>query len=219
MIMLAHRVRCVGGPYDGEEVEGRLEEFQVATAWDVPGRETRAGVYRYDHARAVYRWAGESFGERGRDFEKEADALVYEGAWEEAKRPYGWAIDAYLDLGLYEEAIRTCRKLIRVAPDVVRTRFTLAFLLTGRGRHSEANRALMDYVSAITDLQLRSYAVPRLQLLAQATDDSETLALLEKILHDLGAEIVSQTPSGTDMSELDPGARWERLLFYAVREV
>lgn len=217
--MLANRVRCVGGPYDGEEVEGRLEEFQVATAWDVPGRETRAGVYRYDHSSAVYRWAGESFGERGRDFEKEADSLVYEGAWEEAKRPYGWAIDAYLDVGLYEEAIRTCRKLIRVAPDVVRTRYTLAFLLTGRGRHGEAHRALTDYASAITDHQLRSYAVPRLQLLAQATDDSETLALLGKMLQDLGAEIVPQTPSGSDISGLDANTRWERLLYYAVREV
>jgi tetratricopeptide (TPR) repeat protein len=217
--MLANRVRCVGGPYDGEEVEGRLEEFQVATAWDIPGRSTRAGVYRYDAAKAVYRWAGESLGDRGRDFEKEADTLVYEGAWEEAKRPYGWAIDAYLDLGLYEEAIRTCRKLIRVAPDVIRTRYTLAFLLTGKARHAEAQRALADYFSAITDHQLRSYAVPRLQLLAQATDDADTLAILERMLQDLGAEIVPQAAPGVDVSGVHPNTKWERLLFYAVREV
>jgi Flp pilus assembly protein TadD len=102
----------------------------------------------------------------GLDFEGLGDEEVYLGDLSAAKRGYGRAIDIYLAERNYGAAIRTCRKLIRLAPDVVRTRFTLAYLLVGQGHFEEATVAVKEYEAAVRLSGTDSYAWPLLTLLA-----------------------------------------------------
>lgn len=162
---------------------------------------------------------------RARSFEEAGDESVYESAIEEAKVNYGWAIDTFLEARAFEEAIRICRKLIRLSPDVVRTRYTLLFLLVGLGRYEEARVALEDYVRIVQASGTRSFAIPRLQLLAHVTQDAETISRIEAILQDLGAEQLGYTPppareylTAEPTSEAERAERWETLLPIALRD-
>ena len=162
---------------------------------------------------------------RAHAFEEAGDESVYESAIEEAKVNYGWAIDAFLEARAFEEAIRICRKLIRLSPDVVRTRFTLLFLLVGLARYEEALVALDDYVRVVQASGTRSFAVPRLQLLAHVTQDATTSARIETILAGLGAEQLGYSAPTTrehlaiePTSEAERAERWETLLPIALRD-
>lgn len=161
--------------------------------------------------------------ERASRFEAAGDECVYASDLEQAKVNYGWAIDTFLDARAFEEAIRICRKLIRIAPDVVRTRYTLLFLLVGLGRYTEARPALDDYLRVVQETGTRSFAIPRLQLLAHVTDDPGTIAHIETILRGLGAEQMGYTVHGRDhlsaeISGSDRVDRWETLLPIALRD-
>lgn len=162
---------------------------------------------------------------RAREFEEAGDGRVYESAIEDAKVNYGWAIDAFLEARAFEEAIRICRKLIRLSSDVVRTRYTLLFLLVGLGRYEEARAALDEYVRVVISSGTRSFAIPRLQLLAHVTDDAETTALIDSILSDLGAEqpgydlhLSRADTAGEAYSASERVERWETLLPIALRD-
>lgn len=160
---------------------------------------------------------------RARDFEAAGDACVYESRMEEAKVSYGWAIDSFLEARSFDEAIRICRKLIRISPDVVRTRYTLLFLLIGQGRYGEAVPALEDYLRVVQETGTRSFAIPRLHLLAHVTDDPATSARIEEILSDLGAQQLGYTILHREEipgagSEADRAERWETLLPIALRD-
>lgn len=163
--------------------------------------------------------------DRARACEAAGDACVYESAIEEAKVNYGWAIDAFLEGRAFEEAIRICRKLIRLSPDVVRTRYTLLFLLVGLGRHEEARAALGEYVKVVRASGTRTFAVPRLQLLAHVTEDPETTDMIESILTELGAEQLGYTvhhardyPASEPANDAERVERWETLLPIALRD-
>ena len=161
--------------------------------------------------------------DRARAFETAGDECVYDSRIEEAKVNYGWAIDAFLDARAYEEAIRICRKLIRISPDVVRTRYTLLFLLIGLGRYEEAAPALEEYLGVVQASGTESFAVPRLHLLAHVTDDITTSERLEAILDSLGAERMGFTIFHRDREPApshtaDRMDRWETLLPIALRD-
>jgi predicted Zn-dependent protease len=134
---------------------------------------------------------------------------VYDGDVGEAKARYGSAIEAYLEMRDYEAAVKTSRKLIRVAPDVARARFTLAFLLIGLGEVEEAKKQLLWYVDAVRAAGAADFAVPRLQLLAHATSDEGTRVLIETLILDLGGKL---TRPVAPMRSFDGMARWERVL-------
>lgn len=162
--------------------------------------------------------------DRAKSFEAAGDESVYESAIEEAKVNYGWAIDTFLEARAFDEAIRICRKLIRLSPGVVRTRYTLLFLLVGLGRYDEARPALEEYVRVVQATGTRSFAIPRLQLLAHVTEDPETNARIESILVGLGAEQLGYAVHSRDQLAGEPvsGAerveRWETLLPIALRD-
>ena len=161
--------------------------------------------------------------ERAGRFEAAGDASVYEDRIEEAKVHYGTAIDAYLDIEAFEEAIRICRKLIRLAPDVVRTRFTLLFLLVGVGCAEEARAALNEYVELVKKTNTQQFAIPRLQLLAHATRDAEIIDRIEEALATFegsstalptsGASLVREARRDWELSE-----RWQTLLPIALKD-
>ena len=120
--------------------------------------------------------------------EDSGDDDVYRGEVHGAKEEYGRAIDAYLEMGDAEGGIRTCRKLIRLAPDVVRTRYTLLCLLSAQRRAAEAERTLHEYLDAVRQTGTSSYAVPRLVLLGAVVDDPQLRESIGAALLQLGAE-------------------------------
>lgn len=210
--------RCIGGPFDGTTPEAIVDEFTIESITGELEGLTNSGVYRYDRAANVYRW--EPSGDPplrvdGAQFEDEGDAAVYEGDMRSAKAKYGWAIDAYLDAGEFETAARTCRKLIRVAPDVARARFTLAFLLIGLAQPEEACRQLVSYAAVVRETDAAAFAIPRLQLLAHTTDDPPTRELIEALISELGGAVVPSAPRSSDFGAM---ARWERVLGTVLRD-
>lgn len=140
---------------------------------------------------------------------------------------YGVAIDALLEAEAYEEATRVARKVLRVAPQTVRVRFTLAFLLVGTGDLTEAKEVVTDYATVVRATGTEGFAIPRLILLAHASDDSPFRELVVRVLSFLGAtdsqiRACTTTTSSSEAS-LSPGveskARWHRLLQIAVRDL
>lgn len=209
---------CIGGPFDGMEHDKGSDEFPVSAFAGPPGRRTESGSYRYDASANVYRWQpspSQATWEDGQQMEREGDAAVYDGDLHAAKARYGGAIDVFLEARDFEAAVKTCRKLIRVAPEVARARFTLSFLLIGQGRLEEARKELVHYADAVRATGAADFAVPRLQLLAHATRDVPTRVLIETLITDLGgARAPAQERSGT----FDAMARWERVLDTVLRD-
>lgn len=162
----------------------------------------------------------------GQQLEQRGDAEVYVGDLAYAKVRYGRAIDAYLEARYFEAAIRTCRKLIRLAPDVVRTHYTLAYLLIGDGDFAGAEEVLRDYHDAVAATSTHGYAVPRLRLLAHVTGEPALRARISRILRDLAQAPEPGQPAPPPEPEPDPQpvpdaelqARWERLLPVALRD-
>lgn len=160
----------------------------------------------------------------GGQLESSGDEKVYAGDLPSAKERYGDAIDAYLAERDYDSAIRTCRKLIRLAPDVVRTHYTLAYLLVGRRQHQEALDALHEYSLAVQATHNQSYATPLLTLLAYVTESPEVRAGIARILTRVGT--LGDAPGSGEHEEIlrqasdigvSPQERWERLLPIALR--
>lgn len=210
---------CVGGPLDGIEHDIDSDEFPATAFGRAPGAGAESGVYRYDPLTVVYRWEPSRDQRTRPDAEqlvREGDDAVYDGDLQDAKAKYGWAIDAYLELGDYEAAAQTCRKIIRVAPEVARARFTLAFLLIGQGQLFEARKHLVWYADAVRATEVADFALPRLQLLAHATSDAPTRDLILTLIADLGGTLA---PSTERTSGFDGAARWERVLNTVLRDL
>lgn len=158
----------------------------------------------------------------GQEFERHGDERVYEGDLAKAKIGYGEAIDAYIDAGLYEAAIRTCRKLIRLAPDVIRTHYTLLYLLTGEGRVDDAIAVLRDYAAAVRTGRQHDHAIPLLVLLMHVTDATPLREEAARALAELGArpagERALKSAEALDRAGiLGARDRWGRLLRAAVQ--
>lgn len=138
-----------------------------------------------------------------------------------AKSYYGRAIDGYLEAEMYDAAAAVCRKLIRFAPDVVRARFTLAVLSIGQGQTADAEKELAEYVRATRKSSTQRYAIPRLQMVAEAVPEREVQRLIGRALLDLGetagGEALLAAASAAPAVALVPTpagerARWRRLL-------
>ena len=151
----------------------------------------------------------------GEALEREGDAAVYDGEMATAKSCYGQAIDAYLDAGDFEAAVKTCRKVIRVSPEVARARFTLSFLLIGQGELEEARQQLLGYADAVRAADAGGFAIPRLRLLAHATSDGETRALIQSLIEDLSG---TTAPVVEHTAEFDAATRWETVLDTVLRD-
>lgn len=103
-----------------------------------------------------------------------------------ALRYYGRAIDAYLETGYHGAAAALCRKVIAMAPEVVRARGTLAFLTVGFGSPAEAERAIAEYVCAARRAGTEATLTVRLRAMATATADPEIRLTLGRHLNELG---------------------------------
>lgn len=139
------------------------------------------------------------------------EALVY----------FGRAIDGYLESGYFDAAAALCRRVIRLHPEVVRARCTLAFLSIGHRNLGDAIQEITEYTMAAKRSRTELYAIPRLRLMAQATRDANVLRCISLALGDLGdaegKEQVQGRMHGAPAESLeDAGERWERLLAVAL---
>ncbi|MDB4951916.1 MAG: hypothetical protein JWM27_4565 [Gemmatimonadetes bacterium] len=139
---------------------------------------------------------------------------------------YGRCIDAYLEAGSFESAAAMCRKLLRFAPQVVRAHCTLAFLSVRDRRIGDAERAIADYVAATRKTRTERFAIPRLRMMAEATDDADVRRLVGGFLLELrdfegGERVLASVAGGAAPAPLAAAAeqeRWNRLLRAAVMD-
>lgn len=123
------------------------------------------------------------------------DLCVDAGENSRALSYYGRAIDGYLGAGYYDTAIAMCEKVISLAPNVVRARCTMAFLLLSqdlthlrsRGISKRVVDLLHDYVSAALTAGQGPIAVQRLKMMAEVTEIEEIRRLIGDLLFELQA--------------------------------
>ncbi|CAN5221810.1 hypothetical protein BH23GEM4_BH23GEM4_00730 [soil metagenome] len=151
-----------------------------------------------------------------------------------ALRYYGRAIDCYLEMGYYDVAASTCRKMIEQAPEVVRARCTLAFLSLGRGLPflpsdgvlTDASREIADYVGAARNAGQHARAIKRLRLMSGVTDSAEIRGVIGKHLLDLGdasgadrvLQALSLEEAGLQSPAGDQRERWARVLRLSIAD-
>lgn len=129
---------------------------------------------------------------------------------------YGRAIDAYLRAGRYNAAGAVCRKLLRMSPNAVRARCTLAWLAIGKGLLTDATREVDEYVRIAAESGQTDLALAQIRLMAEATHDPDMRALLADHLRTLGdqeaAERATEMEAVPDDQREEAEARWSRVL-------
>ena len=89
--------------------------------------------------------------ERARIFNLAGDMCFDAGARERALGYYGRAIDVLLEANQIEAAVSVCRKIVRLTPEVVRARCTLAWMALGQGLIQEARQRIADYARSASN--------------------------------------------------------------------
>lgn len=134
---------------------------------------------------------------------------------------YGRAIDAYLESGRFSAAEVLCTKVLRLSPDAVRARCTLAWLAIGKGYRAGTDREIADYVQAARKAGKEGLAAKQLRMMAEAAFSTELRELIGEHLLDMGEftesekvlEAVYQERSGLRRPPLeDQGKLWAKLL-------
>jgi hypothetical protein len=133
---------------------------------------------------------------------------------------YGRVIDQYLQDGRLGPAAAMCRKVIRYAPEVVRTHGTLAIIAVALGDVQEAEQAIDRYVQVVKRTGTTGLAVPRLRLMASATKDELLIWRIADHLRELGDALGSERLIGQSLGAtsdspaelLEQADWWDRLL-------
>ncbi len=144
------------------------------------------------------------------------DLYLVKGERTTALRHYGDAIDAYLQSGEYDNAMAVCRKIIRVVPEVIRTRRTLAWLCLGKGFLEIAREHVDAYIDASRDAGLESLAVQQLRLMAQYVDRADFREFLAEKLDDLDDTDGATGVREGRVSDSVRGGGWTPVVFAAM---
>ncbi len=144
------------------------------------------------------------------------DLYLVKGERATALRHYGEAIDAYLQSGEYDNAMAVCRKIIRVVPEVIRTRRTLAWLCLGKGFLEIAREHVDAYIDASRDAGLESLAVQQLHLMAQYVDRADFREFLAEKLDDLDDTDGATGVREGRVSDSVRGGGWTPVVFAAM---
>ena len=154
-------------------------------------------------------------------FNRAGDLCLREGQPHRALTNFGRAIDLYLQAGLLDAAPALCRKVIRFAPWVIRTRATLASISLANGLFDDAERDLADYVRAAEGVRQDLLTSRRLRLMAAATDSKGIRMEIGDYLLSLGDPISADGVFESVFAEQnglrpplsgDPTERWGRIL-------
>jgi tetratricopeptide (TPR) repeat protein len=108
------------------------------------------------------------------------------GHIDEALGYYGRAIDAYLESGRFSAAEVVCRKILKIAPETVRARRTLAWLAISKGHRSGTDEEVAGYVEAARLAGKDSLAAKQLRMMADAAVSAQLRELLAQQLLELG---------------------------------
>jgi hypothetical protein len=152
---------------------------------------------------------------RGHLFNRLGD--LYAGARRKvpAVRYYGQAVDAYLGAGYVGPAAAMCRKILRIAPEAVRTHCTLACLAAHEGHIDEARHSITRFVEASQITHTEKLGIARLRLVAAAVGDEglreHIASSLGELGDTLGQQRIEATLRGEVPMELEAGV-WDRLL-------
>ena len=196
-------------------LENLLTRFRSLTTAD-PSRQRLVEIERIDwevqHA---------SLDRRAQLFNSAADLCLQEGEYLRALRYFGCSIDAYLEAGHHDAAPALCRKVIRLVPDVVRTRSTLASISLAKGMFRDAEEEIAEYVRAAAARQQEELAAKRLRLMGIATEHEQIRMQIGEYLLELGDPVAADTIFGRVYAERnglrpllseDEEERWGRLL-------
>ena len=146
---------------------------------------------------------------------------VVAGMPQRALAYFGRAIDAYLESGRFSAAEVLCRKVLRIAPEAVRARCTLAWLAIGKGTRSETEEEITDYVRAAQRAGKEGLASRQLVMMAEAATRIELRERLAEHLLEIGAEEDADRVLGAVFAERnglrppppqDEGKLWAKLL-------
>jgi hypothetical protein len=154
--------------------------------------------------------------EAARLLNRAGDLYLVKGDRQSALRRYGDAIDAYLQSGEYDNAMAVCRKIIRVVPEVIRTRRTLAWLCLGKGFLEIAREHIEAYTAASREADLEPLAVQHLLLMAQYVDRPEFRDFLADKLAELGDEEAAGRVREGKAAEGVRAAGWTPVVFAAL---
>ncbi|HSL71568.1 MAG TPA: hypothetical protein VK864_15080 [Longimicrobiales bacterium] len=124
--------------------------------------------------------------ERARLYNLAGDLCFDASARERALLYYGRAIDEYVGAELFDGAVGVCRKIVRLTPEVVRARCTLAWLALGQGLFDEAQQRIADYALAAANAGQEAVASQHLRLMTDLSQNREVLQSLAEALLDLG---------------------------------
>jgi len=185
-----------GGQPEGSSLERELEALEKQARNASPGYETQF----LNHA---------------------GNLCVEAGQPQRALGYYGRAIDAYLESGRFSAAEVVCKKLLRISPDAVRARCTLAWLSIGKGYRSGTDQEIADYVRAAKKAGKESLAAKQLRMMAEAAVSAELREVLAEMLLDLGENEAADRILGEVYAERnglrtppleDEGKLWSKLL-------
>jgi hypothetical protein len=120
--------------------------------------------------------------QRGRLMNMAGDLCMEADQRERALLYFDACIDLYLVAGRFAASAAVCEKLVRLNPEVVRARCTLAWLAIARGLDDEAVRRIEEYGEAALRLERTVIAQRQLRAMAEEVDSE---AVLEAIAHAL----------------------------------
>lgn len=105
---------------------------------------------------------------------------------ERALEYYGRAIDIHISHHEYAAAVSICQKIVRLTPEVVRARCTLAWMAIARGLVTEAQNRVAEYRDAAESAGQARLARAHLLMMAEVIDDRELLVTIAESLIELG---------------------------------
>jgi tetratricopeptide (TPR) repeat protein len=141
------------------------------------------------------------------------DLCVEYGQGTRALECYDRSIDAYLEAGRHNAAAAVVRKLLRIAPDAVRARCTLAWLSIGRDRLDDARREIDDYVDAATATGRGHLAGSHLRMMGRLSPDLAFREFVAERLRRVGDDEGARTLEDEPLQHPpDPAERWSRVL-------
>lgn len=130
--------------------------------------------------------------QRARLMNRAGDLCEEQGLRERALLYYDAAIDLYLSAGRFAASAAICGKLVRLSPEVVRARCTLAWLAVARGLDDEAARLIRDYADAALRLERPTVAQRQLRAMAEETDSRMVHENIARALLRLGDTVTAE---------------------------
>lgn len=163
-----------------------------AFTWAVPSRVGGFAYFRdadvNRHLRDIEERARKApFGTDAYLFNEAGDLCVAAEREFDARRYFGRSIDCFLDASRFDVACAVARKVLRLYPDVVRARCTLAWISIGRGIRPEMAQALREYANAARDCGMDFPLIRELGWMADVVGDRDVLFEIGEWLLDAGA--------------------------------